>query len=191
VSGCINDQNEKYYNNWFDIPKDQDIYACCNDLPESRIVSLLIDYKFVIGEVVGNDDGFPVLQVNKVNHKLIKEIFAWIRPPGSFINFGIFSLNLKSGIAYCRDKKTYFRPGSRYYGVLRQLMERQTHSLTYDEIDLIKSTKPKDDLNNNDSKIYAVNAAKYLRKKLHMVKGFGELLHIYKGKGFVLEPNQI
>lgn len=190
TNGCISDTNSYWSTRIDEAPSSEDIYKHCYSCPEYQLVNYLIKHKYMKGRVVGNDDGDLVLEVTDKNIKKIKEAYDWTLDFADIISYGLLSLNLRTGIVYFRNHKTRLRPGSKYSEILKQLATNAKHTLTFDEMDRAGSLKSDNRIITYDQKEYAINAAKYIKQKLSMKKGYGKMLHIYDGKGFKLEENQ-
>ncbi len=187
---CINDTNIYWSTRMDEAPSSQDIYKHCYACPEYQLINYLIKHKYIKGQVSGDDDGDLVLEVLGTNRKKLKEVYDWALDFTDIISYGLLSLNLRTGIVYFRNHKTRLRPGSKYSEILKQLATNTKHSLTFKEMDLAGSLESNDKTVNYDPKEYAINAAKYIKHKLSMKKGYGKMLHIYDGKVFKLEENQ-
>lgn len=187
---CINDTNVYWSTRMDEAPSSEDIYKHCYSCPEYQLVNYLIKHKYMKGRVVGDDEGDLVLEVTDKNLKKIKEAYDWTLDFADIISYGLLSLNLRTGIVYFRNHKTRLRPGSKYSEILKELATNAKHTLDFNEMDRAGSLKSTNKETTYDPKIYAINAAKYIKHKLSMKNGYGKMLHIYDGKWFKLEENQ-
>ncbi len=190
TNGCISDTNAYWSERIDETPNTEDIYKNCFLCSEYQLAQYLIKHKFIKAQVIGDDDGDLVLEITDKNKYKLKEAYDWTLDFANIISYGPLSLNLQSGIVYFRNYKTRIRPGSKYSEILKRLAINDSHFLTFEEMDSATSSKPKNDKYSYDHKEYAINAAKYIKQRLNMKKGYGKMLHIYDGKGFKLEENQ-
>lgn len=162
----------------------------CYKLPENEYIDLLIKEKIIIGKYCVDEDGSLILNIEKIVINKFSELVKWVKDREYLINYGLFSLNTLSGVAYFKDHKATFRPGTGYYSLFRELLVTKKLYLSFSEIVEIQQQR-KLQSTEEDIKNDAIEYIKHLKRKLRMRSGAGKLLTMYERKGYALQSGLI
>jgi hypothetical protein len=163
----------------------QEIINSCSDSLENEFIELILKSKLIRGKFTSDEDGYPILIVNKVFRAKFNLLVKWIKNKKYIVERGVFSLNTLSGEAYFKDKLTKFRSGSGYYKLFKEMLISKKKYLTYEEIVNIHFGK-KVNWSELEVKPEAIRHIQELKKKLGMKDGHGKLFVMFEGKGYLL-----
>lgn len=112
----------------------------CFTLNDTSFLRTLEDLKVLkISMLTVDDDGegggmgyIAVVQIR--NSDYIEHLHEWVMDSNLILNYGIFSLHIFTGEAYCLDNKYKFHTGKGLFRVLRAFLEEKTHILGFQTI---------------------------------------------------------
>ena len=129
------------------------------------------------------------IQIN--NPLVIERVYQWMQDDRSkrILHYGIFSLNLYTGEAYCKDNQYIFDPHRGMFKIFKAFLENKKHELSYEEIYAINQNKAKEETGEVDSaiKLTAQQNIGDIKERLSM-KGELAKLFVPTGMSYMLHP---
>ncbi|KKT39029.1 MAG: hypothetical protein UW22_C0002G0005 [Candidatus Gottesmanbacteria bacterium GW2011_GWB1_44_11c] len=194
LESSISEYFKEYYSLHSDTPVR--IPKSVFDTPDYQLIEELTKNK-VISSDIGPDENESWFALTKIiNKPLLKKCYQWVRDilSGDVLNYGVFSLNLNTGEAYCLDNSTRLTPSRGLFHLLKAFMKNPKHELTLQEIIYYRSSDVYESpasvsLIRNKHLVY--ENIKDVKERLRM-KGKLTKLIVSTGKGYkLLEGNTL
>lgn len=138
-----------------------------------------------------DDNSSWIAHIKTISLSAMKKIYQWMQDNQNkrIFNYGIFSLNIYTGEAYCKDNQYIFRPHRGMFKIFKAFLENQRHELSYEEIYAISQNKAKEETEDADSaiKITVQQNIGDIKERLGM-KGKLAKLFVPTGMSYMLHP---
>ena len=111
---------------------------------DTKTIKLLAQLKVISTHMNTSEDEFT-FEISIQDPVYIEKMRRWLIEKDSIISYGPITMHLVTGEAYFRDKREYFRTNHGLYRVLKELIIKPAHTLTYDEINSLYWSGNKED----------------------------------------------